>query len=92
MKLSIQTASILDIEIDTNGLKGGDSGHGGYLNIRLISTDQMKINRDTNYVLDLTVMGDSEMTNLAVAFKKISEHLIEKYKINDLDYCVEVES
>ena len=38
MEITFESADILDVKIHSNGLQGGDSGHGGFTEIELKST------------------------------------------------------
>ena len=83
MKVSIQTASILTAETYTTGLKGGDSGHGGFTVIRFNSTDTMNVNGKETYIAEIRVSGDSEMINIALAMKVLGNDLLKKLNINE---------
>lgn len=74
-KQSFESANILDVEINCNGLQGGDSGSGGYASISLKSTNQFKINGIESYTLDLLVLGDSERENLRDALRYMADYL-----------------
>ena len=79
-KTSFQNADILDVEISSNGLMGGDSGHGGYLQIELKSTNQFEVNGEQTYVLKMFITGDSERENLRYAFEYMADYLNQHLK------------
>jgi hypothetical protein len=64
-----QDANILEAEIYHNGIQGGDSGHGGYVEMYLTSTDTFTINDTETYQCKIRFTGDSERRNLISALK-----------------------
>jgi hypothetical protein len=43
------SANILDVEIIHNGIKGGDAGHGGFVQLKLSSYDSTSYDVDVKY-------------------------------------------
>jgi hypothetical protein len=77
-KISFESADILDVEICSNGLMGGDSGHGGFTVIELKSTNQFEVNGVKMYDLKLLFTGDSERINLRDALRYMAHYLDEE--------------
>jgi hypothetical protein len=74
-KQTFESADILEVSVNCNGLKGGDSGHGGHLEIQLVSSNQFYVNTQKTYVLNIRVTGDSERENIRDAFRFIADYL-----------------
>lgn len=70
-----ENADILNVEIDSNELKCGDSGSGGYLKILMKSTNEFEVNGKKSYDLTLLVTGDSERINMRDAFRYMADYL-----------------
>jgi hypothetical protein len=66
---TFQCANILEAEICHNGIQGGDSGHGGYVEMYLTSTDTFTVNGTEMYQCKIRFTGDSERRNLISALK-----------------------
>ncbi|MHC5250679.1 hypothetical protein [Enterococcus sp. LJL90] len=66
-KISISNANILEVEVGTTGLKGGDSGHGGrsYLSFKDLGGTMMHgnivQNGDDTEMIEIEFEGDSEL-------------------------------
>ncbi len=73
--ISFETADILDLKIYSNKLMGGDSGHGGFMDIELTSRNQFEVNGKKTYKLVLRVTGDSERINMRDAFRFMADYL-----------------
>jgi hypothetical protein len=73
-------ADILEIEIDSNELKGGDSGHGGYTEIKFQTDNSFMVNGEECYELNLRFTGDSERINLRDALRFMADYLEEQLK------------
>ncbi len=89
-ELHIKTNSDLpesiELEYVTNGLQGGDAGHGGYttLKIRPPSTcatvsinGERQIELDSDKTIEITVRGDWESSGFAEAFIELGKKLLE---------------
>ena len=74
-KREIIEANILEIEVGTNGFKGGDTGHGSrtYLRIKDLSSTDIKVNvLKTNGCIDgveIELGGDCELVTLIEALE-----------------------
>lgn len=75
MKKTYQDASILEVELIENGFKGGDAGHGGFVVIKLTSTDSFEVNGNMCHDLNFRIMGDAERRVLTLALKDIVNEL-----------------
>jgi hypothetical protein len=75
MEITFESADILDVKIHSNGLQGGDSGHGGFTEIELKSTNQFEVNGIRMYDLKLLFTGDSERINLRDALRYMADYL-----------------
>ena len=81
----------IELEYTTNGLQGGDSGHGGYTTLKIGSIPfscDIKINGEKQEFNDLetieiTVRGDWESSGFASAFIKLGKKLFKKTRITD---------
>ena len=81
----------IELEYITNGLQGGDSGHGGYTTLKIGSIPfccDIKINGEKQEFNDLetieiTVRGDWESTGFAAAFIKLGKKLFKKTRVTD---------
>jgi hypothetical protein len=73
-------ADILSIEIDSNGIKGGDSGHGGYTVIKMSSDNTFEVNGIDSNELQLRFTGDSERVNLRDALRFMADYLDQELK------------
>ena len=94
-EMSIKTNSFMpehiELEYTTNGLQGGDSGHGGYTTLKIGSIPfscDIKINGEKQEFNDLetieiTVRGDWESSGFASAFIKLGKKLFKKTRITD---------
>jgi hypothetical protein len=76
--ITFESADILEVKVDSNGIMGGDSGHGGYLSIKLKSTNQFYVNESKTYELELFITGDSERENMRDAFRFMADYLDQK--------------
>jgi len=85
-------AEHIELEYMTNGMQGGDSGHGGYttLKIRPPSTcatvsinGERQIELDSDKTIEITVRGDWESIGFASAFIKLGKKLFKKTRITD---------
>lgn len=72
-------ANILEVEVEHNGLQGGDAGHGGFVRILLKSTNDITVDGKDLERVEIMVRGDSERRNLSEAFRRIHEEL-EQYQ------------
>lgn len=78
----IVCANILNVEAGTNGLKGGDSGHGSrtYIRIEDLGGGDISANLIRNQYgdvrgVEISLGGDSELETMADAAKFIAEIL-----------------
>ena len=64
-------ANILAIEVIHNGMKGGDTGHGGFVNIKITneSCTDLRIDDRNVEVVQFSVHGDHERETLIQALK-----------------------
>ena len=84
-------AEHIELEYMTNGMQGGDSGHGGYTTLKIGSIPfscDIKINGEKQEFNDLetieiTVRGDWESSGFASAFIKLGKKLFKKTRITD---------
>ena len=60
---SFEDCDILDLELDFYGLCGGDSGHGGYLDLKLSTYCSFYVNGQESTKLHLLFTGDAEIRN-----------------------------
>lgn len=75
----ITSANIIRVQLRHSGYKGGDSGHGGFVEIMiedLASTD-MQVNGEESRLLYLRFGGDTERDTLLRALKIITKELEE---------------
>ena len=79
-KESFEDAVILDVEICSNGIMGGDGGHGGFCKIILKSTSQIHVRKQSDYELEICVTGDAERRTLRDAFRYMAEYLDQQLK------------
>jgi hypothetical protein len=58
--------AILELEVGTTGLCGGDTGHGGrtYLRFKDIGGTDIRVTQDTDGEVTLIFGGDGELKNL----------------------------
>jgi len=83
IKQEICGANIIELTISHNGYRGGDSGHGGFVEISikdLAGTDMMINGKEVNE-FTLRVQGDSERTTFLDAFKVIVNELENNRKV-----------
>jgi hypothetical protein len=81
------TFTRVGVEVGTNGLQGGDSGHGSRTYIRLFDTGggykldfRIKKGKYDNDDLIITAGGDDELQTLAEIFRFIADNLEVKIK------------
>ena len=79
-KTSFIGANILNVEIESNSMMGGDSGHGGYCEITFQSDDEFYVNGIGQNIIKLKFTGDSERENLKKAFRYMADILENEYK------------
>ena len=77
MKKEIVSANIIELTLDHNGYQGGDSGHGGYVEIKIkdLSGTDMSINGKQVSEFTLRIQGDCERDTFTEAFRLIYEEL-----------------
>ena len=71
------SANIIGVTLEHNGIQGGDSGHGGFVRIKiknLASTD-MSINGEQVEEFELLIQGDCERETFTKAFFMIAQEL-----------------
>jgi len=71
------SANIIAVTIEHNGFRGGDSGHGGYVQIEFknIASTDMQINGEDVESFVLRIGGDCERQTFLSAFKMIVNEL-----------------
>jgi hypothetical protein len=71
------SANVLGVELEHNGFKGGDAGHGGFVKITLenLASTAMELNGKEADKVELVFMGDSERCTIISAFKMIVKEL-----------------
>jgi hypothetical protein len=76
-------ANILEASIEHNGLKGGDAGHGGFveLTFRDVASTSMEVNGQESELVSLTFRGDTERETLLEALKFFVKELEDHKKI-----------
>jgi hypothetical protein len=62
VKIECTGANILEVCLEHNGYKGGDSGHGGYTKVTFknITSTMMTLNGDEVNTFEIKFEGDSE--------------------------------
>lgn len=79
-KREICSANILEVEADTNGFQGGDSGHGGrtYFRIEDLGSTDIRVHplgRDGEEGFEVFLGGDCELDTMITALKFITKAL-----------------
>ncbi len=85
---SFVLCNILEVEVEHNGIKGGDAGHGGYVKIRISDVDgntamDAVVTREDDAKGDeakeivMTFRGDHERDTLLAGLKMIVKELEE---------------
>ena len=77
------SANLIKLTLKHNGFKGGDTGHGGFVDIKIEnegSTDMSVNGEHESEYLHLIIRGDTERDTFLDAFKAIVKEL-EDYKM-----------
>jgi len=83
----ITSANILEVEAGTNGIKGGDTGHGSrtYFRIEDLSCTDMTANVTKNG-FEVRIGGDCELVTIIEALKFIADILEGQIKTYENEY------
>jgi hypothetical protein len=81
----------IELEYMTNGMQGGDSGHGGYTTLKIrppstcaiVTIGKKQIEISQGETIEITVRGDWESSGFACAFIKLGKKLFKKTRITD---------
>jgi len=75
----ITSANIIRVQVRHNGYKGGDSGHGGFVEIMIedLGSTDMQVNGVESQCVYLRFGGDTERYTLLAALKLITKELEE---------------
>tara|TARA_Y100001938_G_C8002248_1_gene385352 strand:- start:595 stop:945 length:351 start_codon:yes stop_codon:yes gene_type:complete len=81
-KAQLVSANILSVEVQENGIKGGDAGHGGFVKIKLTddacTSMEARVNGDAlreAEVVEIVFRGDTERDTLREALKSVVDAL-----------------
>ena len=87
LKEELCSASILETEVGTNGLKGGDYGHGSRLYFRveevgggIIETKQIVDSLGAHSGIEITLGGDTEIINFITFLRRSADFLESQLK------------
>jgi hypothetical protein len=75
------SANILSVRLIHNGLQGGDSGHGGFVEVQFkdIASTFMELNDKEVSAFKIRFQGDTERSTFLDALKFIVKELEENY-------------
>lgn len=68
-------ACILDLSVETTGLKGGDGGHGGATNVQLKIHGGDLEGNVADGLIQIQVRGDAELRTLKAALRDAADFL-----------------
>jgi hypothetical protein len=79
LKQEFNSCNILSVEVEHNGFRGGDSGHGGYVKIKFkdLGCTHMELNDNVVDEFDFTFKGNTERETLVEALKYVIKELEE---------------
>lgn len=71
------SCNILGLELEHNGMQGGDAGHGGYVKIQIkdLASTSMFLNGEEVEKFEIVFRGDTERDTLVDALKEIVTEL-----------------
>ena len=78
----IWLANGLEVEAGTNGLHGGDGGHGSraYIRITDLGGSDIRFVRESEKSLIMEICGDSEIQSIICAMRFVADHLSDQIK------------